>query len=65
MAIPVAAASGIWYGTLVWLGATAGKNLDALIRWVQDTNKLLLVIALVLAVVPVWWWVRTRRHAGR
>jgi membrane protein DedA with SNARE-associated domain len=62
VAIPVAAASGLWYGALVWLGATAGRNLDTLLEALDDTNLVLLVVAAVLVAGIAWWWIRTRRH---
>lgn len=60
VAFPVLVASGIWYGGLVWLGATAGKNLPAVGEWLASANRALLAIAAVIVVVVVWWWVRTR-----
>jgi membrane protein DedA with SNARE-associated domain len=63
VALPVAAASGIWYGALVWLGSAAGQNLDTLIRWVENANLLLLVVAGVIGAGLVTWWLRTRRHS--
>jgi membrane protein DedA with SNARE-associated domain len=61
VAIPLAVASGIWYGALVWLGATAGRNLDTLMGWVDKVNLVLLGVALVLfGGIFAWWW-RTRR----
>ena len=62
VAIPVAAASGLWYGALVWLGSTAGRNLEALLGALDDTNLVLLGIAVALVAGVVWWWLRTRRH---
>jgi LPXTG-motif cell wall-anchored protein len=62
VAIPVAAASGIWYGALVWMGATAGRNLSTLLRWIDNTNLALLMVALLLAGASLWWWKRTRRQ---
>jgi membrane protein DedA with SNARE-associated domain len=63
VAIPIASASAIWYGALIWLGALAGQNLDVLRELLGRVNGVLLVVA-VLIVVPsgVWWW-RTR-HPG-
>jgi membrane protein DedA with SNARE-associated domain len=64
VAVPVAAASAIWYGTLIWLGTTAGQNLETLVRWVDNANLLLLGIAAVVVAALVWWWLHTRRDPG-
>lgn len=61
VAAPVVLASAVWYGVLVWVGATAGRNLDTLLRWLANTNRVLLGVALVVVGVVVWWWVRSRR----
>ena len=61
VAFPVLVASGIWYGCLVWLGATAGRNLSAVGEWVTGANRILLVFALVAVAAIVVWWIRTRR----
>jgi membrane protein DedA with SNARE-associated domain len=60
---PIAAASLLWYGALVWLGAGTGDNwdevralmgrVDAPLAWVTGTVVLLLAL----------WWIRTRRDA--
>jgi membrane protein DedA with SNARE-associated domain len=61
VAVPVAVASAIWYGGLMWVGLVAGRNLDRVEGWLQGTNRWLLGAALVVvAAVAVWWW-RTRR----
>jgi membrane protein DedA with SNARE-associated domain len=62
VAVPLALASGIWYGTLVWLGATAGRNLETVAGWIDDTNVVLFAVAAILGAGAFWWWVRTRRH---
>lgn len=59
--IPLAAASAIWYGALVWLGATAGRNLERVQGWIEDTNVVLLALAAVIVVGVAVWWVRTRK----
>ena len=60
--IPIALASAIWYGALIWLGALAGQNLDRLRMLLANVNGVLLAAAVVaVAVVGVSWW-RTR-HA--
>jgi len=57
VAVPVAAASAIWYGALVWLGTMAGRRLDTILEWVGDVNRALLVVAIVivLALLVAWW----------
>jgi membrane protein DedA with SNARE-associated domain len=61
VALPIAVASAIWYGALVWLGALAGRNLDGIRSVLGRVNEVLLPIAVVVAVlIGVWWW-RTRR----
>lgn len=63
VAIPLASASALWYGALVWAGNVAGRNLDAVLELLARTNRWLLLVAVVAgAAVVVWWW-RTR-HDG-
>jgi membrane protein DedA with SNARE-associated domain len=58
--LPVAVASALWYGFLVYLGALAGRNLDWILATLDDVGVPLLAAALVLfAAIGVWWW-RTR-----
>lgn len=60
VAMPLTLASGIWYGALVWAGAAAGENLDAVRRVLEGVNRWLLGGALVVgALLAVAWW-RTR-----
>ncbi len=62
VALPIAVASGIWYGMLVWVGAFAGQNLDAVQAMLAGVNRWLLAAAvLVGGAVAIWWW-RTRHH---
>ena len=65
VAFPLVLASGIWYGVLVWLGAATGRNLGTLVGWLSSANRVLLLVAVVLAGgVGVWWW-KTRRGRGK
>lgn len=63
VALPLAVASAIWYGVLVWLGAVTEQNLDQILEWLRSANRALLVAALALAALVAWVWWRTRRRA--
>lgn len=59
--LPLALASGLWYGALTWVAATLVQNLDQIARFVAGLNRAALglamgagVIALVLAVRGRW-----------
>jgi membrane protein DedA with SNARE-associated domain len=55
--LPLALASAVWYGALVYLGAMAGRNLDVLVAFFDDASRLLVLVATVLlGAVAVWWW---------
>ena len=61
VAVPIALASAIWYGALVWLGAWAGANLGLLAGLLGRLNSVLGVAAgLVTLLAALWWW-RSRR----
>jgi membrane-associated protein len=57
VALPVLAASAIWYGALVWVGTLAGHNLDRVMAALHRVNAWLVGAAVVVLVaVLVWWW---------
>lgn len=58
---PLAIASGLWYGALVYLGAMASRNWDAIMRFFGQFSTGLLVVASVLIVLVAAWWIRSRR----
>jgi len=57
--IPTAAASGLWYATLTWVGAGLGNQWDAVVRVLNAIYGALGAAAGVLAVLLVigflWW----------
>ncbi|MGH7445983.1 MAG: DedA family protein, partial [Longimicrobiales bacterium] len=59
---PLAIASAIWYGALVYLGTMASRNWDAIVRFFAQFSAGLLAIAAVLIVLVAAWWVRSRRE---
>lgn len=60
---PLAAASALWYGLLVYLGALASRNWEAILDFFSRASTILLVIAAVLIVgVAIWWWRSRERH---
>lgn len=62
VAPPLVTASAIWYGLLVWLGATAGRNIGAIVAFVESISTVLLVVAGVLIAGFAYWWWRSRRE---
>jgi membrane protein DedA with SNARE-associated domain len=62
-AIPIALASGVWYGLLVYLGTVAGENLDAVFGYIARIGSWLWAIAGVLILLAGGWWWRTRRNS--
>jgi membrane protein DedA with SNARE-associated domain len=62
VAFPVAMASAVWYGALVFLGSLAGRNLDWIARTFSHVSGVLLWVALgLLLLVGAWWWLTRRR----
>lgn len=60
--IPLSLASGVWYAFVVYVGVTAGKNWDAVMRFFNRFSTILLVIASILIGGFVIWWWRSRKH---
>jgi membrane protein DedA with SNARE-associated domain len=59
---PLALASGVWYGGLVYLGALAGRNWEAIMRFFSQAGTVLFVLAALVFVLFAVWWLRSRRH---
>lgn len=63
-AVPLAVASALWYGALIYLGAFAGRNWGAIREQFADVSSGLSIAAGVLVVLLlVWWWRSRRGHA--
>jgi membrane-associated protein len=63
--IPIALASGGWYGTLVFLAARLGRNWAAVEKLVSGLNRTLAVVALVAAALGGIWLLRRRKRSRR
>jgi membrane protein DedA with SNARE-associated domain len=60
--VPAALASAIWYAFLAAAGYELAHNWEAVKALVADTNRVLAVVALVLAAAAVVWLVRRSRR---
>lgn len=61
-ALPLAIASGIWYGALVYLGTIAGENWEQILGMVNRSGRWLGLLALIAAGAVAVWWRRSRRE---
>jgi membrane protein DedA with SNARE-associated domain len=61
--VPMALASGLWYGGLTLVAATLVRNLDQIAHFVVSLNRAALVVATVLGAVGLVLLVRRRRRA--
>jgi membrane protein DedA with SNARE-associated domain len=59
--VPIALASGVWYGFIVSLGAFAGARWEAIHRQMAAAGPWLQGLAVLLLALAVVWWVRTRK----
>lgn len=60
--LPLAIASGLWYGALVYLGGMAGNNWGVIMRFFGRASTALLIVAAVLIAAFAFWWIKSRRH---
>ncbi len=61
-ALPIAAASAIWYGVLVYLGAAFGRNWQTILEALNNVNATLLAVAGAVGILlAVLWW-KTRHQ---
>ena len=60
--LPLSIASALWYGFVVYIGAKAGGNWEALSHFFDRFSGLLTIVAAVIFIpLLVWWW-RSRKH---
>jgi membrane-associated protein len=62
---PIALASALWYGALIYLTATLGSNLDAVLAFLGHVNRVLGAIACAILVVGAWYVVRRLKRAKK
>jgi membrane protein DedA with SNARE-associated domain len=62
--LPMAMASGLWYGALVYLGAMAGRNWDTIVAFAGRVSGVLVLVAAALIALVAWWWWRSRHREG-
>jgi membrane protein DedA with SNARE-associated domain len=63
--VPMALASGIWYGALTWMAATLVQNFDQITRVIGRVNQVGLIAgAILVAVVTIVLLVRRRRRSA-
>ena len=61
LAPPLAVASGLWYGFLVYAGAAAGRNWEQILEASERYGRVGLWVAIPLLALIAWWWWRSRR----
>src|SRR5690606_40466539 len=61
LVVPLALASAIWYGALIYLGGVVGRNWQQIMSIMDQASGWLLAIALVFIAAIAWWLIRTPR----
>jgi membrane protein DedA with SNARE-associated domain len=60
--LAIAGASGIWYGTVSYLGFTLGGNWQSVLRLISEYGRGLATGAVIFLVLgAVLWWTRSRK----
>ncbi len=59
-ALPIAVASAIWYGVIVYLGAVAGQNWETIAASLQGASRWFWGASLILLALVLVWWRRSR-----
>ncbi len=63
LAVPLAAAAGLWYAGIVLVGTTGGRSFGAVAHAFAAYTREFTIGVVVLAVVfAIWWLIRRRRR---
>jgi membrane protein DedA with SNARE-associated domain len=65
VALPVALASAGWYGALVLIGTTAGRNIDRILGAVDRAGVVLVSVAAAIGAFLVYLWWKSRGDPDR
>jgi membrane protein DedA with SNARE-associated domain/uncharacterized tellurite resistance protein B-like protein len=63
--VPMGVASAIWYGGITILGTVIGSEWERINRIILGVNRTLAIVAALLIVVGVIWYLRIRRRRRR
>jgi membrane protein DedA with SNARE-associated domain len=62
--LPIALASALWYGGIIFFAARLGRDWNAVSRFISGLNRTFGGLALTLAAAgAVWWLIRRRRRS--
>lgn len=61
-AVPIACASAIWYGLIVYVGAAAGANWQVIRTQIAGTGRWFWAVAGLAIIAVGWWWWRSRER---
>jgi membrane protein DedA with SNARE-associated domain/uncharacterized tellurite resistance protein B-like protein len=63
--IPMAIASGIWYGGITVMGSLIGSNWERILAIVAGVNRTLGIVTLLVVAAGVFWAWRSRRQRSK
>ena len=63
--LAIAVASGIWYGVVTWIAYRVGSDWDAVQERLRGAGLTAAAVAVVLAVLVIFWFVIRRRRADQ